>query len=121
MSWTCKTCSKEYEPSVLECLTCAADLANNNTDDNTGGPKEKYIERLTVCENCRHKHHDGVYCHIFIESSFNLAGTIKDEDADFDDGYVEPVAKEGERVPLNTPMFVKRMVIIITVTRFLFS
>jgi hypothetical protein len=116
MSWNCVTCDRTYDPSVLECLHCAAEEAKRKSEA-ADADAPKYVEQLTVCENCRHKHHDGVYCHMYIESSIKLEGMIVDEDADFDDGYVEPAANEPDgaggdkkaKKPLNTPMFVKRI------------
>lgn len=120
-SWTCPTCKKEIDEQVSSCPDCLEVVAPAETSGPTlpalaasGAPQRN--GKLTVCENCFHKHHDGVHCHVFIESGISLEGVAADDDDDFDDGFIDEVpsgdaegSKKGEKRPLGTPMFVKRI------------
>lgn len=114
--WTCSVCQIEHDELVSSCPTCSAGAVTAPTDSaNGGGVAPHRGGKLTECENCYHKHHDGVHCHVFIESSISLESVAADDDDDFDDGFIEEAPAEGggakkdDKRPLGTPMFVKRV------------
>jgi hypothetical protein len=131
-SWTCPACGKEHPdgtPQPCPCVAAGTGTGNKPAEGEkpavaeatdpykiipTGAPEKNHGKKLTVCENCYHKHHDGVNCHVFIESAISADGVGADDDDDFDDGFIEQAPAPGaggkeERRPLGTPNYIKRI------------
>lgn len=76
MSWECLSCGQKNVKDVFECVKCELD---KETAISIAITKKK-----TMCDECHHRHKDGVFCHVFVEA---------DEDDDGED-FVEESEEE---------------------------
>lgn len=124
MKWICLNCGRKNEQQDEKCTKCEMNQEEALT--------MQVDKRKTMCEECGHKHHEGVYCHVYTEAGGDLTGDDDldvdsedeedDEDDDDDDSddeearkkkqlkaYLKPVVEAAKIKPLPTPAFIKRM------------
>lgn len=125
MVWYCLKCGRKNPKDATECSKCKLDKAS--------ALSYPVLKRLFMCEECGHRHREGVYCHVYTEAADGeliddvLSESEEEEESDSsDDSYgPSPIIRSGKlsptksakrqpkikksfkQVPLSTPPFVK--------------
>ncbi len=114
MPWECLRCGRKTSDDEDECEKCGLD---KETAINM-----IILKRKTMCEECGHKHREGLYCHVYTEAAdddmladyISESGSEKssddDEDSDYDrlgTAIIKKGKEQKKMVPLTTPNFVK--------------
>lgn len=122
MKWICLNCGRKNEQIDEKCTKCEMDQEEALT--------MQVDKRKTMCEECGHKHHENIFCHVYTEAGGDLEGDDdldveseddEDDDDDSDDSdeeekkkkalkaYLKPVVTAPKVKPLPTPAHIKRM------------
>ncbi len=118
MKWICNNCGRKNDQIDPECTKCGLDQETALTMAVT--------KRRRTCEDCGHKHHEGIYCHVYTEAGdeeLDDPDVVDEEEEDQDDDEddldevfdrtktVNPLAKSKSKSvpmkPLLTPSFAK--------------
>ena len=60
MKWYCHSCGRKNDQSDSHCTKC-------NIDQETG--MTMYVsKRRKTCEECGHRHHENMFCHVYTEA-----------------------------------------------------
>jgi hypothetical protein len=70
MKWVCLNCGRKNEQTDGECTKCSMIQEEALT--------MQVEKRKRMCEECGHKHHENIYCHVYTEAG----GEVDDIDDD---------------------------------------
>lgn len=118
-NWECLNCGETNDHDSERCTKC--DLEKEVS------VAMRVVKRKRMCEECGHRHREGVYCHAYCEeadgggalddyisASESEEASSSDDSDDIDLGVVKSImASGGKKIPkmrpLDTPKFVKAM------------